>query len=288
MQYVSFLSPSTGAPTWGVMADGAVYDLGPSGAAEAESLKSAIAAGIVADGRVRLEALTAVAGESEVEYLPVIPDPGKIVCIGVNYRTHLAETGRAAGPAPTVFTRFADSQTGHLCPVAIPSVSTQFDYEGELAVVIGAPAHRVAAEDALAVVAGYCAYNDFTARDWQRQTSQWIPGKNFPATGAMGPFLVPAAEFTDLDSRTLETRVNGERRQSASLGDLEFGIGRLIEHVSGFTPLAPGDVIVTGTPGGVGLFMDPPALLEAGDVVEVEITGLGILCNEIVAEEVRA
>ncbi|MCA1983093.1 fumarylacetoacetate hydrolase family protein [Nocardioides nematodiphilus] len=283
MKYMSFLAVATQQPTWGASVDGQVYDLGPTGAAVAPTLRDAIAAGLLAD--TLIDTLVPVAAESEVTFQPVIPNPGKIVCVGVNYRSHLEETGREEITVPTLFPRFADSQTGHLVPVEIPAVGKQFDYEGELAVIIGAPAVKVPAAQYASVIAGYSAYNDFTVRDWQRATSQWFPGKNFPGTGAMGPYFVPAGEIEDLDSCTLETRVNGEQRQKAQIADLRTTIDQLIEHISTFTPLAPGDIIVTGTPGGVGLFMDPPALLSAGDVVEVEITGLGVLRNEIVAEQ---
>ncbi len=281
MKYVSF--EVEGRQSWGAVVDGQVYDLGVNGADVAASLRDAIAAGLLRDSLV--DGLEPVAQESEVSFLPAVPNPAKIICVGVNYRSHLEETGKAEVGAPTLFTRFADSQTGHLVPVEIPAVGTQFDYEGELAVVIGAPAFKVPAAEAQSVIAGYSIYNDFTVRDWQRATTQWIPGKNFPRTGAMGPYFVPATDIEDIQECTLETRVNGEQRQKATIADMRCPIDRLIEHISTFTPLAPGDIIVTGTPGGVGLFMDPPALLNPGDVVEVEITGLGVLRNEIVAEQ---
>jgi 2-keto-4-pentenoate hydratase/2-oxohepta-3-ene-1,7-dioic acid hydratase in catechol pathway len=283
MKYASFLSADR-TPTWGVVVDETVFDLGPSGLGLAPDLRTAIADGVF--GSVDEQHRGAPARPvGEVELLPVIPDPAKILCIGVNYRTHQQETGKGGGAAaPTVFTRFADTQVGAGQSAVMPASTTQFDYEGELAVVIGTEAFHVSADDAWEHVAGYAAYNDFTARDWQRATSQWIPGKNFPGTGAFGPYLVPAADIDDVDALALETRVNGDVRQKASLADLDFSIPRLIEHVTGFTRLAPGDVIVTGTPGGVGLFMDPPGLLSEGDVVEVEITGLGVLRNVVVRE----
>ena len=281
MKYASF--ELSGVPAWGAVVDGRVYDLGATGSAVAESLMAAIAEGLLDDSLV--DGLEGVAAEDEVTFLPVIPSPGKIICVGVNYRSHQEETGKAEVGSPTLFPRFADTQTAHGVPVEIPAVAQQFDYEGELALVIGKPAVKVPAADAFSVIAGYSVYNDFTVRDWQRATTQWFPGKNFPRTGAMGPYFVPAAEIDDLGSCTLETRVNGDVRQKTTIDKMRFDIPTLVEHISTFTPLAPGDVIVTGTPGGVGLFMDPPALLDAGDVVEVEITGLGVLRNEIVAEQ---
>ncbi|MHA2787645.1 fumarylacetoacetate hydrolase family protein [Corynebacterium sp. S7] len=283
MNYISYRTPA-GTDTWGISHEGTVYDLGPSGLNLAESVKGAIQAGVF--GTVTQEQLSQAPqiSESEVTFLPAVPDPVKILCIGVNYRTHQKETGKGLDmKVPTVFTRFTDSQIGHLQPAEMPSNTTQFDYEGELAVVISKPAHRVSTEEAMDYVAGYGIYNDFTCRDWQRETTQWIPGKNFPGTGAFGPYLIPLSDIEDFDSKTLETRVNGEVRQHASMSDLYFSIPELIAHITGFTKLNPGDVIITGTPGGVGLFMDPPALLSEGDKVEVEITGLGILKNTVKA-----
>ncbi|SFI61009.1 MULTISPECIES: fumarylacetoacetate hydrolase family protein [Microbacterium] len=279
MRYASFVTPS-GSHTWGAEIDGVLYDLGPTGTQFASTLKDAL------NGR-ELPAAADIDGAPStpvdaVKFLPVIVDPTKIICVGVNYRAHQEETGRGAPSAPTVFTRFADSQMGHLQPAVRPATTEQFDYEGELALVIGARAHRVDAADAWDVIAGYAAYNDFSVRDWQRATTQWIPGKNFPDTGAFGPYFVPAADIPDITALTLETRVNGEIRQSATLADLVFTIPQLIEYITAFTPLSPGDVIVTGTPGGVGLFMTPTGLLSAGDVVDVEITGLGVLTNTVV------
>jgi 2-keto-4-pentenoate hydratase/2-oxohepta-3-ene-1,7-dioic acid hydratase in catechol pathway len=217
----------------------------------------------------------------EVTLLPPIPDPSKIICVGVNYRAHRDEARHIEQRYPTIFTRFADTQMGHGATAILPLVTERFDYEGELAVIIGKSARGVAAADVWSYVAGLSVYNDFSVRDWQKHTTQWIPGKNFPGTGAFGPAMVTLDEVPDVNALTLETRVNGEMRQHASVSDLIFGIPALIEYITAFTPLAPGDVIVTGTPGGVGQFMDPPAFLTAGDEVEVEISGLGILRNTI-------
>lgn len=283
MNHLSFRT-AAGIDTWGVSLDGRVYDLGPSGANLASSLKEAIITGVF--GAVSEEQLAAAPQheETDIEFLPAVPDPVKILCVGVNFTSHMKETGKGLdAKVPTIFTRFTDSQIGHLQPTMKPSNTTQFDYEGELAIVIGKPAHRVTAEDALDYIAGYGVYNDFTCRDWQRETTQWIPGKNFPGTGAFGPYLVPSADIEDFDAKILETRVNGEVRQHTTLGDLHFKVPALIEHITGFTQLNPGDVIIGGTPGGVGLFMDPPALLNEGDRVEVEITGLGVLRNTVMA-----
>ncbi|MET1043390.1 MAG: fumarylacetoacetate hydrolase family protein [Microbacteriaceae bacterium] len=269
-----------GEPTWGIADDDRLYDLGPSGLALAPTLTEAIRMGIFGETGERWRDAPSVAID-DVEFLAVIPDPGKVICVGVNYRSHRDETGKADPAGPTVFTRFADSQMGHLSPAIFPQESSQFDYEGEVALVIGKDAHRVSKKDAWGVVAGYSAYNDFSVRDWQLISTQWIPGKNFPATGSFGPYLVPAADIPDVDELLLETRVNGEVRQSAKLVDLIFDIPELIEFITTFTKLSVGDVIVTGTPGGVGLFMQPTGLLSEGDEVEVEVTGLGVLRNTV-------
>lgn len=282
MNYASFAVD--GAATWGIIEEGSAYDMGPTGANLAPSLRAAIEQGIF--GTVGGEFRNAPArSEEEIEFLPAITEPGKIICIGVNYRSHQQETGRISHQveqkSPTVFTRFADSQMGHLQPAQMPASTCEFDYEGEMALVIGKQAWHVAEDEAFEYVAGYGSYNDFSVRDWQLTTTQWTPGKNFPGTGGFGPYLVPAADLGDVNKLTLETRVNGDVRQKASVADLYFNIPQLISYVTAFTKLSPGDIIVTGTPGGVGRFMTPSGLLSEGDVVEVEITGLGVLRNTV-------
>lgn len=280
MNYISFTAPD-GTPSWGVAVDGTVYDLGPSGKNLAESLHAAVVSGqfgTLTDADLDGAAMHQ---EADLELLPALTNPGKIICIGVNYRTHQEESGKTDQKAPTVFTRFADTQMGHLAPAVKPASTGKFDYEGEMALVIGKEAWHVAKEDAFDYITGYANYNDFSVRDWQKAASQWIPGKNFPDTGGFGPYLVPADVVGDVNELTLETRVNGEVRQHASVADLYFDIPTLINYVTGFTRLHPGDVIVTGTPGGVGLFWGEGGLLNDGDVVEVEITNLGILKNTV-------
>lgn len=279
MKYASYLA-TNGTATWGIVADGIVYDLGPTGLKLAPTLRAAIARGTFGAAEdVYTQAPSCP--EAELSFLPVIPDPGKIICVGLNYRSHQNESGLSEQKAPTIFTRFPDTQIGHLQAAEMPTSTTQFDYEGELALVIGKEAFHVEEARAFEFVYGYSAYNDFSVRDWQRSSSQWIPGKNFPGTGAFGPYLVPAGDLGDINQIALETRVNGKVRQKASLADLYFSIPQLIAYVTGFTKLAAGDVIVTGTPGGVGLFMQPSGLLSDGDLVEVEITGLGTLRNKV-------
>ena len=213
--------------------------------------------------------------------LPVLPNPGKFICVGLNYKTHVAETKRDDSAYPALFVRFADSLAANGDVVLRPSFSECFDWEGELAVVIGKGGRAIGPAQAFDHVAGYACFNDITVRDWQRHTHQWTPGKNFPGTGALGPWFVTADEVPDVNTLTLESRLNGEVMQHASLSDLIFTIPILIEYISRFTPLSPGDVIATGTPGGVGDRRTPPLYMKDGDLTEVEISGLGVLSNRI-------
>jgi 2-keto-4-pentenoate hydratase/2-oxohepta-3-ene-1,7-dioic acid hydratase in catechol pathway len=272
-----------GKTTWGMLKDDFALDCGALLRAKYPSLKSLIAANAYAEAAAaantaRKYPLTAVG------WLPVIPDPAKILCIGLNYEMHRLETGRKEAQHPTVFTRYADTQLGHAGTIVRPFESNRLDYEGELAVVIGRHGRRIPRDSAMDHVAGYACYNDASVRDWQRHTIQFTPGKNFPATGPFGPWLVTADEIPDYRQLKIETRLNGTVVQSAGLDQLIFPIPVLIEYVSTFTPLAPGDVIATGTPGGVGDKREPPLYMKAGDQVEVEITGVGLLRNSIVDE----
>jgi 2-keto-4-pentenoate hydratase/2-oxohepta-3-ene-1,7-dioic acid hydratase in catechol pathway len=221
----------------------------------------------------------------EIEFLPPVPDPSKILCVGVNYADHRAETGQAQRPEhPTIFSRFADTQVGHDRPVVRPARTEQLDYEGEVAIVLGRTLTEVGDDaDALGAIAGLSCYNDLSVRDWQLHNSQWLPGKNFLGVGSFGPWLVTMDEFDDLGAVRLTTRVNGEVRQEATLKQLIFDFAAVLRYVTGFTSLAPGDVIATGTPGGVGLAADPPRFLIPGDVTEVEVSSVGVLRNRIVA-----
>lgn len=221
---------------------------------------------------------------SDVQFLPVIPDPGKILCVGINYASHVRETGRETPTFPMFFTRFADTQTGHRQAIVRPNASDKLDFEGELAVVVGRTARHVKAGEALDYVAGYACYNDGSVRDWQKHTIQFTPGKNFPATGGFGPWLVTADELGDPSRLELTTRLNGELVQHANTDDLIFPVAVLIEYCSTFTELNPGDVIITGTTGGVGAFREPPLWMKPGDIVEVEISGIGTLVNHIAQE----
>jgi 2-keto-4-pentenoate hydratase/2-oxohepta-3-ene-1,7-dioic acid hydratase in catechol pathway len=214
----------------------------------------------------------------------VIPNPDKILCIGLNYENHRKETGRTEVENPTVFGRFANSQTGHLTNIIRPKVSTDLDYEGELALIIGKPGRYISHKDAWGHIAGYACYNEGSVRDYQRHTSQFTPGKNFPNTGAFGPWMVTPDEAGDLGPLRLQTRLNGEVVQDTTISEMIFDIPRQIEYCSAFTRLEPGDVIATGTPGGVGSRRTPPLWMKAGDVVEVEIDRIGLLRNKVADE----
>jgi len=268
-------------PTWGIADSSTVVDVGAVLAQTCPDLKAWIAKGSIA--RLEDASLTAARYDlGEVSWLPVIPNPEKIFCVGLNYELHRKETGRAVVEHPTIFTRFANTQTGHLANIVRPRVSIQLDFEGELAVIIGKPGRYIAREEAFNHIAGFACYNDASVRDWQYHTHQFTPGKNFPSTGGFGPWMVTPDEFSDLASRELMTRLNDETVQQAKLGDMIFDIPTLIEYCSSFNPLLPGDVIVTGTPGGVGVKRTPPLWMKPGDVVEVEIDGVGVLRNGIV------
>ena len=219
-----------------------------------------------------------------MELLPPVPNPAKIFCIGHNYEEHRVETGRPKTTYPAVFVRFAESQVAHQQAAWIPSVSTEVDYEGEMAVVIGRSGRRIPRDQALAHVAGYSCYNDISIRDWQRHTSQFTPGKNFLRTGAFGPWIVTADEIADPQSLDLTTRLNGQVMQSANTAQMIFTVAEIIEYLSAFTLLVPGDVIVSGTPGGVGAKRDPQVFMKAGDLIEVEIGAVGTLRNRLVPE----
>ena len=207
----------------------------------------------------------------------------RILCVGVNYRPHIEEMGREVPDYPVLFTRHPSSLVANGESVMRPRVSVQFDFEGELAVVIGKPARHVRRERALDYVGGYCCFMDGSVRDWQGHTSQFTAGKNFERSGAIGP-VTPAAEIPDPATLELTTRVNGELMQRGRLADLVFDIPYLIEYCSTFAALEAGDVIATGTPGGVGAARRPPVWLRDGDVVEVDVPGIGVLRNPVLDE----
>lgn len=219
-----------------------------------------------------------------VELLPPVPDPARILCIGLNYAAHRDETGRPPTEHPTVFVRFPSSLVGHGQPIVVPTESPSHDWEGELAVVIGREGRRIPEAEAFDHVAGYSCFNDGSIRDYQHHTSQFTAGKNFDRSGSFGPWVVTADAAPDPTALRLVTRVDGEVVQDATTDLLLFPIPRLIAYLSTFTTLEPGDVIATGTPAGVGFRRDPPRFLRPGSVVEVEVGGVGTLVNPVVDE----
>jgi 2-keto-4-pentenoate hydratase/2-oxohepta-3-ene-1,7-dioic acid hydratase in catechol pathway len=215
----------------------------------------------------------------DLRLAPVIPNPRNVLCVGLNYEDHRAETRRPQVDHPTIFMRVQESLAAHGSPLWIPTESDQFDYEGELAIVIGRQGRRIPEAAAWDHVAGVSCFNEGTVRDWQYHTHQFGPGKNFPGTGAFGPAFVTLDELPDDRALKLETRVNGEVVQSVLTSQMIFPVPRLIAYCSTFMTLYPGDVIVTGTPGGVGAKRQPPKWLAPGDTVEVDIEHVGTLRN---------
>ncbi|GJG88065.1 5-carboxymethyl-2-hydroxymuconate isomerase [Gemmatimonadetes bacterium T265] len=286
MKLASFRRPD-GTPGFGRVEGDAVIDLGAAGGGAAGApadLKGALAAGLLAGGAVGRLTDGARHALAEVELLPVVPNPSKVLCVGHNYESHRQETGRPKVDHPSVFTRFADTLVAYGRPIVRPRASTSLDFEGELAVVIGRGGRAIPEEEALEHVAGYACFNDASVRDWQWHTSQFTPGKNFPGTGAFGPWMVTPDEAGDLSEVHVTTRLNGEVVQDQPIGEMIFSVPRIIAYVSAFTPLSPGDVIATGTPGGVGAKRQPPLWLRPGDRVEVAIGPVGTLSNPVVGE----
>ncbi|MEB3371748.1 fumarylacetoacetate hydrolase family protein [Saccharopolyspora mangrovi] len=272
--------------SWGALVDREIVDLGRAnpawptlafalGEAGADGIGRAVTAAANTTHRVALDS---------VELLPAVPDPQKVLCVGLNFEKHRIETGRERTEHPVIFTRFADTFVGHGAPLVRPAASECFDFEGEVALVIGRGGRRIAPEDALAHIAGITCLNDGSIRDFQSHTHQFTPGKNFPATGSMGPWLVTLDEIADLAELELITRLNGAEVQRAPLSDLTYSIPEIVAYCSSWTELRPGDVIATGTPGGIGARREPPLWMELGDVCEVEVSGVGVLRNTILDE----
>ncbi|GAC1577169.1 MAG: fumarylacetoacetate hydrolase family protein [Novosphingobium sp.] len=247
-------------------------------------LDAAIASGSLADAGAK-----AAAGElvdiASLTFLPLVVRPSKIVCLGLNYRDHAEESGLGIPDFPVLFARFPSSLTGHGAPIIMPKVSDKLDWEAELAVVLSKGGKNISEADALDHVAGYSVFNDASIRDYQMRTPQWTAGKNFDDTGAFGPWLVTPDEVpAGAAGLKIECRVNGQVMQSSNTGNLIFDVATTIGLLSSFMTLEAGDVLVMGTPGGVGVARNPPVFMKVGDVCEVEIEGVGLLVNPIVAE----
>jgi len=276
----------TGSAGWeaGVERDGTVTSL----AGRYASVKALLEAG---PGAVAAVLDDPGPGESyavdAVELGPPVPDPDKLICIGLNYRKHAAETGQSLPEVPILFTKFRNSLVGPYGEIVLPRVSEKIDYEGELAVIVGRRAKEVSEEEALDYVAGYACFDDVSARDVQMRTSQWTAGKALDTFAPMGPGLTPASSVPDPQDLLLTTRVNGEVLQQESTRDMIFGVARTVSFISQLMTLVPGDVIATGTPSGVGVARKPPIWLRAGDVVEIEIDRLGTIRNTVVGAQPR-
>lgn len=275
-----------GEASFGAVVEGGVIDFKAALDGKYEDLRAALQAGALGELEAVAKATKPHFALSAIEFMPVIPNPPKIFCIGINYKTHMEETKFDLPPKPPVFSRFANSQIGHGADMLVPPESDKFDFEGEIAVIIGKAGRRISQADSWSHIAGYAPYNDGSVRDWQRHSAQWIPGKNFYATGGFGPWMATRGEIADNADLTLITRLNGVEVQRSSSHMMIFSIPALIEYCSTFTPLEPGDVIVTGTPGGIGARREPPLFMKDGDVVEVEVPEIGTLCNPVRNEPV--
>ena len=285
MKLMSYLS--AGQESWGVVIDNGVADLRQrTGCA---TLADFIASPKFAQRDALVSGLQAETELSDVVFLPVIPRPEKIVCAVRNYMDHHQEVlaagmQRELSDEPPIFLRVWRSQTAHNAPIVRPTVSDSLDWEGELAVIIGQAGRNIAEADAWNHVAGYSCYNDASVREWQFHAKQIASGKNFESTGAFGPWMVTADEIEAGRELKLETRLNGKLVQSSHTGHMIFSVPRLIKYASTIFTLVPGDVIATGTPAGVGWSKKPPQYMQAGDTVEVEIEGIGLLRNPVVAQ----
>ena len=282
MKLVSYTAD--GKQAYGIARDDGIVDLTARIGDTYPDLKSLIAGDGFKDAQAAADGENADHSLDAITYRPVITNPDKIICVGLNYKAHREETGRAPTDNPALFLRFADTQAGHNQPMIKPVNSDKFDYEGELAVIIGKGGRHVKAADYASVIAGYSIYNDGSVRDFQSHTIQWTAGKNFPKTGGFGPWMLTADALGDPSQLELTTRLNGEVLQNATTDLLIFDIPTLIEYITSFTELRAGDVISTGTPGGVGNKRDPQIFMKDGDLVEVEISKIGTLVNPIVNE----
>jgi 2-keto-4-pentenoate hydratase/2-oxohepta-3-ene-1,7-dioic acid hydratase in catechol pathway len=271
-----------GQAAFGVVTQDAVITMSTKFDGRYPTLRAALAQGGLDDIRQAAHGAKPDHRLADVRFLPVIPDPEKIICAGINYRAHAAETGRDLPKQPSMFARFADTLVGHEGEMIRPKVSEQFDFEGELALVIGRGGRHIAAKDALDHVAGYTCFADGSVRDYQKYSV--TSGKNFPGTGPLGPWMVTTDEIPDPGRLLLTTRLNGREVQRSGTDVLIYSIPAIIAFVSDFTPLAPGDIIATGTPEGVGQRRNPPLWMRPGDVLEVEISDIGTLRARVVDE----
>ena len=281
MQLVSFID--AGRPSFGIQAKGGLIDAGARVNREFSTLAEVLRVGALKK-LGEMAHLSPDLDIGSVEILPPIPHPVKIICVGLNYKSHAAESGNELPENPSLFLRSADTLVGDRQPLVKPAVSDQFDYEGELAVVIGLGGRHIAPEASFRCVAGYSCFNDGSVRDFQKHSL--TAGKNFPGTGGLGPALVTADEVEDPQNLNITTRLNGNAVQSSNTRHMIYSIAEIVSYISRFTRLQPGDVIATGTPEGVGSRRKPPLWMKVGDIVEVEITAIGTLSNPIAMEKV--
>jgi 2-keto-4-pentenoate hydratase/2-oxohepta-3-ene-1,7-dioic acid hydratase in catechol pathway len=272
-----------GKPCFGVVAGDGVITMNQRLGGRYVGLREAIAGDALPEIKKSTEGAKPDHALADIRWLPAIPNPERILCAGINYRSHAAETGRELPKQPSMFIRLTDTLVGHEGEMIRPSVSQQFDFEGELAVVIGRGGRHIPVERALEHVAGYTCFVDGSVRDYQKFSV--TSGKNFPGTGPLGPWIVTADEIPDPTRLTLSTRLNGQEMQHSGTDLLIYSVPQIIAFCSDFTPLLPGDVIATGTPEGVGHRRNPPLWMKPGDVLEVEISGIGTLRNRVVDEK---
>ncbi len=279
MKLVSFMNQ--GVASYGAVHGDRVLDLKPLLGAQAPDLKALITQKMLGEAQAALQQHTPTLLLSDLTLLPVIPNPNKVVCVGLNYAEHVRETGRELTESPALFLRLSESLVAHGQDIVRPPESFRLDYEGEIAIVIGEGGRRIAEADAWKHIVGYSCFNDGSVRDWQVSTTQWTAGKNFYRTGGFGPWMVTADEIQPNQKMTLVTRLNGVEMQRATTDMMIHSIPRQIAYISTFIPLEPGDVIVTGTPGGVGNKRNPQVFMKPGAVAAIEVDAVGILRNTI-------
>ena len=268
---------------FGAVTDGGIIDLTGRLSGRQQTLREVLEAGALDEAAQIVAGAEVDYGLDDIEWRLPIPDPEKVFCVGQNYAAHITEMGYPMPEAPSIFSRFTRTFVPHRGHMAMPSHSVEFDYEGEMTAVVGRAARHVSVEDALDYVAGYTICNDGSVRDWQRAGPQVAPGKNWERSGAMGPWIVTADEAGDPADMNLTTRVNGEVRQQGNTSDLVFSAAYLLSYISTFITLVPGDMITTGSPSGVAAGFDPPKWLKPGDVLEIEIEGIGTLGADVAA-----
>lgn len=270
-----------GVVSWGIVQQDRVLDCGAvmRGFADLDAVFAAEAVQSLNEA----SALAPVLAMEDIRLLMPLTRPGKILCIGLNYHAHIEEFGLTPTEHPPIFTRYLSSMVGPNEDLVAPKASSQFDYEAELAFVFGKVADHVPASQAFDYIGGYTAFHDGSIRDFQSHTSQFWPGKNFSRTGSFGPWIVTPDEFGDPDASHLRLILNGVEMQSSPVSDLAIKIPEIIAYITAITPLMPGDIVATGTPSGVGVFRKPPVFMKPGDKVEVEVAGIGVLSNQVIA-----